>query len=89
MNHAAVARASQHADFRQRFEHKNIVPSRRKRVRDRAPYDSAADNDNVCLVDSYAPRRSIRSRVFRRVDTRQRLGPLWMHDGLHRSARLV
>ena len=50
MNHAAVARAREHADLRQRFKDEYVVPARRKRMRNRATHDSAADDDNVCPV---------------------------------------
>lgn len=51
VNHAAVARARKHPDFGQRLKHEHVVPTRRKRVPDRAAYNSPADDDYICLVD--------------------------------------
>ena len=50
VNHAAVARARDHAELRHLIEQKDVVPPLRNGARDRAAHHSAADDHNVGAV---------------------------------------
>jgi hypothetical protein len=53
MNHAAVTGTGPHRELRQRFKQENVTPARRDGACDGAPYDTAANDYDVCPVDGW------------------------------------
>lgn len=56
MNDPAIPGAGGHAEFRKSFEKKNVAPMFGHGPRNRTTYNSAADNDNICLIHRYLKR---------------------------------